>query len=725
MDVAVDYMDALERDVSKARALTAKLEQGKSLTPKETTRLNEILRGHREKLPLVQSYLAEQIDLAGKWSFEGFEPEACENLREDAQVFLSALSTRLAKSHMEVADLFTAYEEQLPDRLPISRDDRLEYTVRCAQAALNAAQKIKQHDPNIKIDGAIRTLRQHIGVFEKGYDPQVARQDLQNLVDMPVTKTKKGAKEVKKHFGRGGGLPLPQKNISYRQMLTAYLQAQIPKGRKDINAKFLFEQGLVDAVNSKQSWAPIRHTVEFDLRGNTHRYESTVTPAVNFDKHLPASYEGRGVGCHDRLQGRHVSNLALSQLHDKKGTQVYAALRHGVLDAYDMVPQKLANLSDSQLGNLIQELLVDRGMDGTKDEFLAAFRSKPARAKEISAALREQASYKMAEEAAAAAIATDPNLLRMALEGKETVPLTLSSISLLTPDYLRGVTGESRKDEQVMLAHQTRALKRLEKLPALPMRDAQGNTINVPVDIRVRTMNYGVNAGAVDSLKGIPANTPVWRRLMGWGVAENINNPEMESLLGPRDNRDLGGDVAAHLRDLQKQITDTLGQMGNQRMEDSDPTLGLHLNALVARTHDLRTTALQAKDLWRSGDFRVGASDPYKEVTRLQRIGFLMGEKVLVNCKSGKDRTGEEDRDGKYTAAYAQIQGEPPLPDVLPTGESRRMNTAFALNTGNLEMQRLNAGLPGYKLKPMPALRERLDALSRGIYVGGSDLVAA
>ena len=726
LDVALGYMEGLEKDMQTARALQAKMENGKPLSPKEAVRLNEILRGHKEKLTIVQGYLADQIDLAGKWSFDGFEPGVQRSLRENAQVSLRALSTRLAESHMEVADLLTAYEDQLPDRLPISREDRRHHNLLCAYAALHAAEHIKGSDPSVPMEGVIKTLRQHIDILEKGTSPAAMRQDLKGVMDMPLAKTKKDAKTAfAQHFAAGGGLPLPQEDIRYRDMLTAFVQSRLPKGRKDIDVKFLFDRGFVDAVNSKHSWAPLKHTVEFELGGRAHRYESTITPAVNFDTHLPASYAGRGVGCNDRLQGRHVSNLALSQLHDKNGTQISSILRHGVLDAYDMTPKNLSKLSDTQLGDLLQELLVDRGSEGTRESLLAAFRKSSTQAKQISAALREQASYKMAEEAAAAAIATDPALLQQALEGKEPVPLTLFSLSLLTPDYLRGLSGNSRKDELAMLRHQTRALKHLEQLPTLAMRDANGTPIQVPVKIRARTMNYGVNAGAVDSFKGIPSNTPIWRRLMGWGVAANINNPEMESLLGARADKSLGGEVAERLTQMDSQIRDLMVQISTQTIGHEDPALTDHLYGLVAAQQELRETAGQAKDLWRSGDFQVGASDPYKEVTRLERIGFLMGEKVLVNCKSGKDRTGEKDRDGKYTAAYSQIQGKPPPPDVRPTGESRRMNTAFALHTGNLEMQRLNTGLPGYKLKPMPALRDRLDALSRGTYIGGSDMVAA
>ena len=78
----------------------------------------------------------------------------------------------------------------------------------------------------------------------------------------------------------------------------------------------------------------------------------------------------------------------------------------------------------------------------------------------------------------------------------------------------------------------------------------------------------------------------------------------------------------------------------------------------------------------------------------------------------------------KYLAALAE-QGRLPRPDSAAP-DLRAMRSEFTLNTGNLEMQRLNTGLPGYKLKlsEVPGLAQMIaDQSLESVYRGGSDYV--
>ena len=135
-------------------------------------------------------------------------------------------------------------------------------------------------------------------------------------------------------------------------------------------------------------------------------------------------------------------------------------------------------------------------------------------------------------------------------------------------------------------------------------------------------------------------------------------------------------------------------------------------------------TAGQIKSIWRDESFRaVGAPEPYKMVSRLAFLTHLMGESVAFNCKSGKDRTGQLDAEVKQMAADADETGTVPLPDRPVDEAIRRRKTDFALNTGNLEMQRLNTGLPGFKLKKVPPLQNQMQAQAWSAYRGGSDFV--
>ena len=49
----------------------------------------------------------------------------------------------------------------------------------------------------------------------------------------------------------------------------------------------------------------------------------------------------------------------------------------------------------------------------------------------------------------------------------------------------------------------------------------------------------------------------------------------------------------------------------------------------------------------------------------------------------------------------------------------RAARTDFTLNTGNLEMQQLNTGLPGYKLAGVAGLANMVAADMKPVYRGG------
>ena len=98
-----------------------------------------------------------------------------------------------------------------------------------------------------------------------------------------------------------------------------------------------------------------------------------------------------------------------------------------------------------------------------------------------------------------------------------------------------------------------------------------------------------------------------------------------------------------------------------------------------------------------------------------------MGETPLFNCKSGKDRTGQLDAEVKFLATAADESGGrvPALDESMEVW--RPVRNDFVFNTGNLEMQRLNTGLPGYKLKGVPGLanviRDGMKAPGTGVAI--------
>ncbi len=108
--------------------------------------------------------------------------------------------------------------------------------------------------------------------------------------------------------------------------------------------------------------------------------------------------------------------------------------------------------------------------------------------------------------------------------------------------------------------------------------------------------------------------------------------------------------------------------------------------------------------------YRVAGNEPYKMPTRLAVLADMLGVKVAFNCKSGKDRTGELDTEIKHFKLQMQMTGKVPHYERERSGEEVRHFYEVFTNSGNFEMQRLNTGYAGYKLKGVDALYRQFGA---------------
>ena len=370
------------------------------------------------------------------------------------------------------------------------------------------------------------------------------------------------------------------------------------------------------------------------------------------------------------------------------------------------------------------------------DKICGLIRTGKSAAATVASDMRTAASTKMAEELAVAALVSDPDKLQAALDG-EVVDLNLSSISLLTPDRVRPISSGPKSNERKMLRHQTEALQSLSgRQKNLQVRDASGDLRTVVVNCKVRTFNFGVNEGAVSKpLHIIPQDTPGWGKLMGWSYAMERNNPELKALLGERE-WELGGEVVKKLDELageHAKLQSVLAFTRSSQQDGANPEstaaiskLERECAAIEQRSTALSYAAQNAKAIWREGSYNKGGQDPYKMVSRLGMVINAMGETLAFNCKSGKDRTGQLDAELKYlTTLNASPSGESlPEPVAPATPELRQMRSDFTLGTGNLEMQRLNTGLPGFKLKGVPGLANYIAGPEmKEMYLGGSSYV--
>ncbi len=782
----VNYGAKLDKDMQRLEMLGQKL-QNQGLSKRESLEMKALMNCNRYNLSFAQGWLSATMALKANAG----------TMNEPTATLFTALSNRLATRHMNLADTISLYEDRLPAREPLSRQDRIEYSLLTARAGLRTFDTMmrsqKDIDPNtfVKMKRTRRSLEKHCVELEQAArlargrikidesNPQLKLESPDTWTeDFDLVKDKgqirlppHAAEQLSSNWNKIPPiLALRHPHLSQRDMTRLFITFQLKREGIDVTQlpKFetIYEQALITEINEGE-WPIIDKSLQFNINGKRHTCRSTITPGRHLVGRLQKPYKDNGISYADRMQADHAPNMAHTQLVAEDGETLFSGVRHGILDAYDYDDKRVRNFSDAQLTRMAKAIYDDeqhrlrstdtstleqqlRAVEETEDdggsltlnsntdywggvggdpesvselsyrkrylekqitlrnehakEIVREIKSDPKRRTHYINEMRNLASRKMAREVLSATIVSDPAKLQAALDGK-TVDVTMNSVSLVTPDWLRHIGGIA-KDERRMLEHQTQGLQSLAsgRSPNNPVRltikDDNGQPREIKVNLKVRTFNFGVNDYALAKTV-LPSHFPIWRNLMGWGFSASLNDPQLTELLGARNDGALGGAVADKLQELEK---------------SDDPKV-------QKRAILLRETATQAKQIWKNRSFWSGNNEPYKMVSRLALTSHLMGETSLFNCKSGKDRTGQLDAEVKYLAAVGHATGHIPEPDSAHTTESRKMRTTFTLDAGNLEIQRMNTGLPGYKLRNIPGLKAMLEEGTQAKYEGGSDLV--
>jgi hypothetical protein len=425
----------------------------------------------------------------------------------------------------------------------------------------------------------------------------------------------------------------------------------------------LFKSAMTETLNKDLAWAPIRNRVEFVKGGVGHAWQSEITPASKLAT-LAASYQAdgvNGIASSSSKETLHALNLAVSEMKDERGQVVFRGVRHGILSAY-----------------------------GLKDPHA-----------------RAAAADNRAREVLLGALAADPELLRQAqAQGDGDGPLTISvsSMSLVTPDALRNKLFGASSRERMQLRDQLGAWSRLNNGGPiqLDIPNGLGGTKTVTIQPEITAFNFGVNPFAVKSegANGFMPAVGMAGRMFGvWREVEETNRRGLTSMMGPLDQPGLGGKVQAFL---------------NGAADPKDKLLVFQL-------------ANQVRDMWNSGAYRDAEGDPFKMAARVQLLAHKLGMMPAWNCKSGKDRTGTLDAEMKYLTAQMELTGNVPQPGPLTTPDDQGMYRQFSLHTGNLEVQKLNTGIGGYKTANQVELHQRMgnDEEASRRYEGGSGFVKA
>ena len=772
LQTAVAYAGQLDTDISRACSLLEQ-SQARPLTDAERHELSSLVGANKHNLALLQTWLGDH------------EAQLRENgnLSPETRTLIDALRIRLSDRHMDLADLMSLYDlDEVLDE-PVSRADRAGAHLLHAEAALEAANELSMPnlDPSAK-QQLVEDLEEHrdlLAQVKAASSGQIeAPSDKLRLASkqlweapVPLVKPKKGGSDdiraLQAHWNlKAQGqssepwLPVAHQHVGQARMLREFMQhrlalAGVPKDQMP-DLKSTLGEAYTKVVND-QPWEAISKRVRTTLPGAEKKsvvVESRIVPGKALAAHFAEDYTSNGINCADRTQYKHVPNLALTTLTNERGQTLFSGLRHGVLDAYNIDGRLLARLPDNELRKMVGDLLVRKGAiepggaghDRTIEDLVTLIRNDPAEAAKSAEAMRVQASRDMAREMAVAALVANPERFEKALAG-ETVDIDLSSISLLTPDSLRHMIGKNAKDERAMLNHQTTAFAQLGQGGAveLQVRDHEGKPRTVTANVNVRQFNFGVNEGAVQGVSlgpvSVPSHAPGFRDLMGWGFAMANNDPNLRRLLGPQGSGKLEGDAAARVHSMLTQAN----ELRDDRLSELKADLALaepdspeavtvqgeiaalteRIDTLERNARTLSRAAHDIKTIWESKDYRRGGGDPYKMVSRLALVSHLMGETPLFNCKSGKDRTGQLDAEVKFLATVAdERDGRVPSVD-RDMGVWRSARSDFTLNTGNLEMQQLNTGLPGYKLAGVSGLKNMIADGMKPVYRGGSGYVSA
>ena len=303
------------------------------------------------------------------------------------------------------------------------------------------------------------------------------------------------------------------------------------------------------------------------------------------------------------------------------------------------------------------------------------------------AAERSEANLQRVKEAVIAAfmakydIPADHDALPQAdAQGMVTVDLNMTSVALLTPDKTRHkLMRGSAKDERAMLRGQTAAWEAVQQSGVT--FQYKGQTIKIQP--KILKFNFGVNEGAVNIYSWLAPELAG-----GWDRSDKMNATAFETLE----------------REARSFISGNKGDINTR-------------NAALTLLNQCKA-ALGAKRE------RSDSHDAYKVAARIAVLTQLIGNVPCWNCKSGKDRTSEMDVECKFLAALI-ARGEPiPPPGAKLTAEQKGLFRTIALNGGNFEVQKLNAGIAGFKTGGVSSIAERLGGQKfRRFHSGGSGLV--
>ena len=412
-----------------------------------------------------------------------------------------------------------------------------------------------------------------------------------------------------------------------------------------------------------------------DTESSIETYHSEMLPATTISSE---DFGREGVLCSDTHSLR-VPNLWTSEYRSPAGSNLFQGVRHGTISAYGINAKSLKALPRQELHHLIEKLLPEQlarhgGIDTVAKRMTSRFSLSGARLRKDA---RLAATQNRAEELVKFNLLNNEAAMKQLREGKTSIDLDLPSIMLVTPDSTRGLFS-NKYDELRMTREQDSVLKALSRQPLDMLVNVDGKRMEIKVNVRPLTFSMGVNSLALNK---------AYFFMPSWRTADAINRGSIERLIGKGTrpgHQPESGLVADYLKDPTKAGSDkyTVRQLTDQ----------------IAR-------------LWRAKAHHGENNDPYALPARLALLTSKLGLTPSINCKSGKDRTGQLDAEIKYLATQIERNaGNVPEPGVDLSDSDKNVYRALILGAGNHEIQKINTGHAGYKVK-LRSITQRLGSL--------------
>ncbi|WP_263079760.1 hypothetical protein [Endozoicomonas sp. Mp262] len=312
---------------------------------------------------------------------------------------------------------------------------------------------------------------------------------------------------------------------------------------------------------------------------------------------------------------------------------------------------------------------------------------------------RKTANLNRARESLVAALTLKPELLKQGiLNPEKSIHVDMSSVSLVTPDFIRrGASSEAR-----MLQEQVEAFRELSSQQPLKLTvvDSNGKPITIRATFRLALFNFGVNEGAQGKFSGVVG---------GWDKSDTLNREGLDALIGGAGTGKVSGIVGDFLARQKQRITTLSVELSNPYLSGKQKkTIRDELEDINQKRKVVHQLVIQIRSLFNSKAHHHEDRDAYKMPVRIALLMSLAEGVPLSNCKSGKDRTGMLDAEIKLLATMIEQYGEVPEPGMTLAPVDAQLFREILLHGQNLEIQKLNTGAEGYKTEGVKSIDERM-----------------